>query len=68
MMDQMGESRRKDIKDAAKSLSLSSWKDGVQAAEKAAGTGCEKSRLVDSEKKAHSSESRARDRTYRAIA
>lgn len=44
-MDQMGESRRKGIKDVAKSPSLSSWEDGVQAAEKAAGVGCEKSQL-----------------------
>lgn len=44
-MDQMGESRRKGIKDVAKSLSLSSWEDGVQAAEKAAGVGYEKSQL-----------------------
>lgn len=44
-MDQMGESRRKGIKDVATSLSLSSWKDGVQA-EKAASMGCGKSRLA----------------------
>ena len=44
-MDQMGESRRKGIKDVAKSPSLSSWKDGVQATEKAAGVGCEKWQL-----------------------
>lgn len=45
MMDQMEESRSKGIKDAAKSLSLSSWEDGVQVAENAAGMGCEKSQL-----------------------
>ena len=36
--------RKEGIKDVARSLSLNSWKDGVQVAEKAAGTGCEESR------------------------